>query len=102
MQEWSIEEWENTIKSGQLCAFYLYTPMCGTCMVASKMMEVIQQTFPQIPMGKINLNYAEELAYEYQVESVPCLLIAEDGEVHDKIYAFHSVSYLFEKFQKKD
>ncbi|WP_102694191.1 thioredoxin family protein [Rummeliibacillus pycnus] len=102
MQEWTIEQWENTKKAKQLSAFYLYTPMCGTCMVASKMMEVLSQTLPDIPMGKANLNYVEQLAYDYKIESVPCLLIAENGEVREKIYAFQSVSYLFEKFQKKD
>ncbi|MGX9135745.1 thioredoxin family protein [Rummeliibacillus sp. JY-2-4R] len=102
MQEWTIEQWEHMKESESLCAFYLYTPMCGTCMVASKMMEVIDQTFPDIKIGKANLNFVEQIAYDYQVESVPCLLIAENGKVRDKIYAFQSVSYLYEKFHKKD
>lgn len=102
MQEWTLEQWEHTKKAEPLCAFYLYTPMCGTCMIATKMIEIIHQTLPDIPMGKANLNFAEQIAYDYKVESVPCLLIAEDGEIREKIYAFQSVSYLFDKFNKKD
>lgn len=102
MQEWSIDQWENMKKSKKLCAFYLYTSMCGTCQVASKMMEIMEATLPEIPMGKANINYVEQIAIDYKIESVPCLLIAENGNVRDKIYAFQSVSFLFEKFQKKD
>ncbi|MGM9966021.1 MULTISPECIES: thioredoxin family protein [unclassified Rummeliibacillus] len=102
MQEWSIEEWENMKESKEQCTFYLYTSMCGTCQVASKMMEIMEATFPDIPMGKANINYVEQLAIDYKIESVPCLLITENGKVRDKIYAFQSVSYLFEKIQKKD
>ena len=60
MQEWTIEEWEHMKESESLCAFYLYTPMCGTCMVASKMMEVIDQTFSDIQIGKANLNFVNK------------------------------------------
>ena len=102
MQEWSIEQWESTKESQSLCAFYLYTPMCGTCKIASKMMKIIEETFPDIPIGKANINYIEQIAIDYEIESVPCLLIAKNGKIEDKIYAFQSVLYLFDKFQKKD
>ena len=37
------------------------------------------------------------LAVDYEIESVPCLLIQKDGIVQHKIYAFQSVPYLLEK-----
>lgn len=78
---------------------YVYTPMCGTCQVASKMLtvceEVLQETFTQL-----NANYAPELMHEHQIESVPCLLIQNKEGNFDKIYAFHSVPYLLEQIKK--
>ena len=59
--------------------YYLYTPMCGTCAVASKMMEVIAAMKPEIPIGKADLNYVQDIAIDYEIESVPCLLIQKDG-----------------------
>lgn len=99
MEEWTREQWEELVKTQDVTAFYLYTPMCGTCMVASQMMEVIEQLLPNVAIGKANINYLGEFAFDYKVESVPCLLISRDGEVVEKIYAFKSVPNLYEKLK---
>jgi thioredoxin 1 len=96
MESWTREQWETTLKESPKAAFYLYTPMCGTCAVASKMMEIISIMRPEIPIGKADLNYVQDLALAYEVESVPCLLIVKDGVLVNKIYAFQSVPYLLE------
>ena len=50
MNEWSREEWETQMATNEVTAFYLYTPMCGTCAVASKMMDVTEKVIPDVPM----------------------------------------------------
>lgn len=97
MENWTREQWEAHKKQSHQVLFYLYTPFCGTCQVASKMMNVIDMMREDLPIGKADLNYLEDIAIEYEIESVPCLLIAEDGVVQEKIYAFQSVPYLLEK-----
>ena len=52
---------------------------------------------PEIPIGKADLNYVQDIAIDYEIESVPCLLIQKDGIVMHKIYAFQSVPYLLKK-----
>ena len=99
MKEWTIENWEQQQELDSLVAFYLYTPMCGTCAVASKMMDVIENLLPDLSLGKANINYLENLARDYQIESVPCLLISENGKV-EKVYAFQSVPFLYDKLKK--
>ncbi|CAM3205080.1 thioredoxin family protein [Filibacter tadaridae] len=97
MENWTRKEWESTILDNKTSVFYLYTPMCGTCAVASKMMEVVSVMKPDTPMGKADLNYVQSIAVDYEIESVPCLLIQKDGVIKHKIYAFQSVPYLLEK-----
>ena len=97
METWTREEWESTLQQSTAAAYYLYTPMCGTCAVASKMMDVISVMRPDMPIGKADLNYVQELAVRYEIESVPCLLIQKDGQIQEKIYAFQSVPYLLER-----
>lgn len=97
MENWTREDWEMHKKKSSQSLFYLYTPFCGTCQVASKMMSVIDMMREDLPIGKADLNYLEDVAVDYQIESVPCLLIAKDGEVQEKIYAFQSIPYLLEK-----
>lgn len=52
MEEWSKEQWETALQSGEKAAFYLYTQMCGTCAVASKMMSIVEQLLPHLKLGK--------------------------------------------------
>ena len=99
MEQWTKEVFYKNLNSGNKGAFYLYTPMCGTCQVAGKMLEVIHEVLPDFPVGKADLNYNPDLADEFFIESVPCLLIYNNGEIQDKIYAFQSVPYLYEKLK---
>ncbi|GKV66647.1 MULTISPECIES: thioredoxin family protein [unclassified Sporosarcina] len=97
MDKWTIDDWERERAAEQLAAFYLFTPMCGTCAVASKMLTVIEAMRPELTIGKADLNFTEQLAYDYEIESVPCLLIHRQGKPIEKIYAFQSVPNLLEK-----
>ncbi|WP_301108866.1 thioredoxin family protein [Sporosarcina sp.] len=97
MENWTIEDWERGQAAERLAAFYLFTPMCGTCAVASKMLTVIEAMRPELKIGKADLNYTEQLAYDYEIESVPCLLVHRPGQPVEKIYAFQSVPHLLEK-----
>ncbi|MEK4627486.1 thioredoxin family protein [Solibacillus sp. FSL R7-0682] len=100
MEQWTKEVWEQQIQQHRKTALYIYTPMCGTCGVAKKMLEVIEQLLPDFPLGMTNINYMEQLAYELKIESVPCLIISEDGQITEKIYAFQSVPFLYEILKK--
>lgn len=91
METWTREEWETAKNTSEKALYYLFTPICGTCMVASKMMNVVEAMKQDVPMGKADLNYIQDVAVDYEIESVPCLLITENGVVKDKIYAFQSV-----------
>lgn len=97
MDSWSREMWETVMQQSDMSLYYLYTPICGTCAVASKMMNVIEVMKPNLLIGKADLNYVEDIAIDYEIESVPCLLISKAGIVVDKVYAFQSVPDLLEK-----
>ncbi|MCF2647006.1 thioredoxin family protein [Niallia sp. Sow4_A1] len=100
MIDWKIDQWEKQIKDAPLVCLYLYTPLCGTCMVASKMLTILHTMKPDLHLGKMDLNYAPELAVEYEVESVPCLVIVEEGLLKEKLYRFESVPHLVEVINK--
>ncbi|WP_170008084.1 thioredoxin family protein [Bacillus fonticola] len=77
---------------------YLYTPMCGTCQIASTMLRVVEQ-MTSLPVYQLDLNYVPDLAETYGVESVPCLLSLEGGQVKYKRYAFDTVPTLLEEIR---
>ncbi|KOP80003.1 thioredoxin family protein [Cytobacillus solani] len=99
MQEWSRKMISEALAGDQVSLIYLYTPLCGTCQVAGKMMTVIKELLPNLPIGKTDLNYMPDVAEKWEIESVPCLLIFKNGMLEEKVYAFQSVPYLLNKIK---
>lgn len=87
------EKWRETKSS---MALYFYTPLCGTCKVGERMLEVVQATLPEVLLYKVNINQFAETAHGWKLESVPCLVILKEGRLVKKIYAMQSVSHLFQ------
>lgn len=79
---------------------YIYTPFCGTCHVARTMLEKIESVHQKEVFYKMNASLYPEFMKDHKVESVPCLLIKNNNEIKEKIYAFRSIpniySYLLE------
>ena len=96
MQQWTREELIKQLNLNQTTIVYIYTSMCGTCQVASKMLTIVEELVPNLPLGKMNVNDIKNEVHNWQVESVPCLLFLENEKLISKIYAFHSVPYLME------
>ncbi|AMO86498.1 hypothetical protein B857_03706 [Solibacillus isronensis B3W22] len=100
MEQWTKQQWEQNVQQYDQTAFFLYTPMCGTCEVSEKMLEVIEKLLPDLQLGMANINYLGDLPYELKIESVPCLIVSDNGELTNKIYAFKSVPFLYEILKK--
>ncbi|MEH7178990.1 thioredoxin family protein [Neobacillus vireti] len=99
MNDWNLDEVSSFINHHSSGLIYFYTPLCGTCQVASRMLQVIEKMV-DVNIGKMNLNYYPELAEKFEIESVPCLLFIKDGELVEIIYAFHSVPFIYEKIKQ--
>ena len=58
-------------------AVFLYTPLCGTCQVARRMLEVAEQLLPPDTLVAVNVNTAPHWVQEQQIASVPALYIID-------------------------
>ncbi|BFH13571.1 hypothetical protein J6TS7_40910 [Paenibacillus dendritiformis] len=90
--------------AGRPQALYVYSPFCGTCRLAEWMLALLEQSYPQLAIGSVNVLEAAELVQAHRIESVPCLLLWGDEAPErenrpEKIYAFHSVTYMFERLK---
>ncbi|WP_042461783.1 thioredoxin family protein [Neobacillus dielmonensis] len=99
MNEWNRNNLELFFDDKGTGLVYFYTPMCGTCQLAGKMLRVVEELV-NTEMGKMNLNFYPDLAEQFRIESVPCLLFVKKGEVIETLYAFHSIPYLLERIQQ--
>lgn len=81
---------------------FIYSPFCGTCHLARKMLDTIEAMWDEPFFYEMNAALHPNIMASYQIESVPCLLITKKGRVLRKIYAFHSVPYMYQEISKYD
>lgn len=81
-------------------ALYLYTPLCGTCKLGETMLDIVLQSGgSMMPVSKLNINFAPRLRNDWQITSVPCLVLLEHGKPVAKEYALRSVVDLHQWLQ---
>lgn len=97
MNEITRDELNQAIKNHSNCVVLVYTKMCGTCETAKIMLNIVSKTLPQLSMYQLNVNHYPKLIEDYQIMSNPCFLLYKQGKLVDQFYAFHSVTYLYQK-----
>jgi thioredoxin-like negative regulator of GroEL len=75
-------------------AVFLYTPFCGTCKVTERMLDIILTMQPNLPLCKSNINFLPNISREWQIRSVPCIVILERGKKRF-LYRMQSVDELY-------
>ncbi|WP_456277772.1 thioredoxin family protein [Bacillus sp. AK128] len=98
MEEWLEINKTLLLESDQL-ALFMYTPICGTCKLAERMLMIIEELIPELPIKKINLNFVPDISEEWEIQSVPCLLIFKNGKMVKRVFAFQSVDYLYKEIK---
>lgn len=53
---------------------FLYTPLCGTCGAARKMLDVTERLIPEGVLLEADVNFCPTVVQRYQIRSVPALL----------------------------
>jgi thioredoxin-like negative regulator of GroEL len=92
-----MQKWEQP--DSDPYALYIYTPFCGTCKLTERMLHVIEELLPNLPLAKININTIPKLVQTWKITSVPCLLFIEKGEITKQIYAMKSIEHLYQLLQ---
>ena len=54
---------------------------CGPCKAISPIIDEISEKHPEIKVCKINIDEEQELATQFDIMSVPTLLVIKDGKV---------------------
>ena len=54
---------------------------CGPCRMIAPALDEIANEHPEIKVGKINVDEQRELAAQFNVMSIPTLIVMKDGKV---------------------
>jgi thiol-disulfide isomerase/thioredoxin len=94
--ELTAKELQQKRKENRTFAVFFYTPLCGTCKMAGRMLSIVMEMLPSAPLYRANLNLMPQVAKEWQISSVPALLVIRNGVVSEKHYALRSVDHLYQ------
>lgn len=97
MKELTPERLKRIVEDGtQDAALLFYTPFCGTCKLAERMLDIVAGICPQPSLYKVNINYTSEWSRAWKLESVPCVVLLSGGRPVYKEYRMQSVDHLYE------
>lgn len=57
---------------------------CGPCQMVAPVLEEIAAEVPEVKVAKVNVDENPELAQEFQVMSIPMLVLMKQGEIVKK------------------
>ena len=71
-----------------------WAPWCGPCRMQAPILEKFAEENPGIKVVKVNVDDNQELAMEYNISSIPSLLVFNNGEAVDFAVGLQSKSAL--------
>ncbi len=75
----TIQEFHEEIASGKTLVDFFAT-WCGPCRMLSPLVERLAEEHPEIKVLKVDTDQVPQAASEYQVYSIPTLVLIEDGK----------------------
>lgn len=95
-----MQRMTNELLNQERYLLYIHTPFCGTCHLARSMLDQIESVHKTDIFYEMNASLFPEFMQEARVESVPCLLIKENNEIKEKVYAFKSIPNIYSYLMK--
>ena len=75
------ENFENEVlKSTGTVIVDFYADWCGPCKMMSPIIDKIAEELTDVKVGKVNVDSAGEIAMNYNVSSIPTIMIFKNGQ----------------------
>ena len=68
---------KEVLNSNEIVLVDFYADWCGPCKMLAPIMDEISKEYN---VYKVNVDSEEELAYEYKIMSIPCVIAFKDGK----------------------
>ena len=92
------KEFKEVIKEGKVVVD-LFATWCGPCKMLAPILDEISEEITTTKFFKIDVDDNEDVAREYNVMSIPTVLIFENGELVNTIVGLRSREDLVEQFK---
>lgn len=72
---------KEVLQSDKKVLIDFWASWCGPCRMVSPVIEEIANERPDIKVCKVNVDEQQELAAEFQIMSIPALVVMENGKI---------------------
>lgn len=76
---------EVVLNADRVVLLDFWAPWCGPCRMVSPIVEEIAEERADILVGKVNVDEEMELASQFQVMSIPTLVVLKNGQVVNRV-----------------
>lgn len=93
---------EEVLNSKEIVLVDFWATWCGPCQMLGPVIEEISKEYEgRVKVGKVNVDEESNLAIEYDVMSIPALILYKDGKIIDTVIGYHSKNELEEFLNSK-
>lgn len=84
---------EEVLQSEKLVLVDFWATWCGPCKMIAPVLEQIAEEYKgKVKIGKVNVDEQSEIARQYQILSIPTLILFKNGEIMNVSVGFRSKS----------
>ncbi len=83
-------------ESGKKALIDFYADWCGPCKMLAPILHEISEENPDLIIAKINVDDSTSLAIQYGIQSIPTMLVMENGEIVNKAVGLRSKEQILE------
>lgn len=84
------------INQKEIALIDFYASWCGPCKMLAPILDEIAKEFPNITVGKVNIDFEQIVSKEYNVWTIPTMIIFKSGKEIKRIMGFRSKKELVE------
>ena len=84
MTHFNKESFDKALDQGKLMMVDFWASWCGPCRMVGPIIDEIANERQDVKVGKINVDEQPELAAQFQIMSIPTLMVIKDGKIINK------------------
>ena len=95
----SKEQFDEAVKSETLTVVDFWAVWCGPCRVLKPLLHKIAGEHPEIQLLTVDVDANQELAAQYDINSIPAVFMFKNGEIVDNFVGVMPENEILEKIE---